>query len=181
MIKLFVVRHGKTDWNELGLAQGSKDIELNEEGIKQAIELSKKIDLNKIDICICSPMKRTKKTAEIIVKNQKEIIYDNLIIERSFGNFEGKIINQDTLLRQWNYKLNDSSNNIESIQELLKRTNKFIEKIKETYKDKTILIISHACFIKTLHFCILGYDEETDFLSFFPKNTYIYEYEINEM
>ena len=36
MSKLYIVRHGKTSWNEKGLLQGSNDISLNEEGIKQA-------------------------------------------------------------------------------------------------------------------------------------------------
>ena len=53
MTKLYVVRHGQTDWNVQKLLQGATDIELNEEGIKQAEELSKKLDLDKIDICFC--------------------------------------------------------------------------------------------------------------------------------
>ena len=47
MIKLFVVRHGKTDWNLLGIVQGSTDISLNEEGILEARDLSKKIDISR--------------------------------------------------------------------------------------------------------------------------------------
>ncbi len=35
MQKLYIVRHGKTDWNVQGLMQGSIDISLNEEGIKK--------------------------------------------------------------------------------------------------------------------------------------------------
>ena len=41
MNKLYIVRHGKTDWNTKGLMQGTMDIELNEEGINDAIKLSK--------------------------------------------------------------------------------------------------------------------------------------------
>lgn len=52
MIKLFIVRHGKTDWNLLGIVQGSTDISLNEEGIIEARNLSEKIDISKIDLCI---------------------------------------------------------------------------------------------------------------------------------
>lgn len=76
MNKLYIVRHGETDWNNKGLLQGTTDIELNKEGIKQVQELSKIIDLDKIDICICSPLKRTKETAKILVSNKKKIIYD---------------------------------------------------------------------------------------------------------
>lgn len=34
MNKLYVVRHGQTDWNVKKILQGSTDIELNENGIK---------------------------------------------------------------------------------------------------------------------------------------------------
>lgn len=178
MIKLYIVRHGQTDWNVQKLLQGTTDIELNDEGIKQAEELSKKIDLDKIDICFCSPLKRTRQTANILNGNKINIIYDNMIVERGFGDYEGKLINFDLIVSQWDYKLNDSSHNIESIQDCLLRAKRFIDKIKQEYPNKTILIISHGSFIKTLHFNIIGYDANTDFLSFNPKNSVLYEYEI---
>lgn len=73
MIKLFIVRHGKTDWNLLGIVQGSTDISLNEEGIIEARNLSEKIDISKIDLCISSPLKRAMEIAKIITKNKIEI------------------------------------------------------------------------------------------------------------
>ena len=134
--------------------------------------------LDKIDICLCSPLKRTRKTAEILVGNKKEIIYDDLLVERGFGDYEGKKIDFDLIVPQWDYKLNDSSNNIESIQDCLLRADKFLTKIKKEYPNKSILIVSHGSFIKALHFNLVGYDENMDFLSFNPKNTtlYIYDY-----
>ena len=80
--------------------------------------------------------------------------------------------------KQWDYKLNDASENIESIQDCLKRSKKFINKINKKYKNKNILIVSHGSFIKTLHFNLIGYDENTDFISFSPKNAIVYEYEL---
>ena len=178
MNKLYIVRHGKTDRNEKKLLQGMTDIELNEEGIDQAKSLRDKIDLNKIDICISSPLKRTKKTAELIVNDKLPIVYDDLLLERGFGDLEGQTINFDLIASQWDYKLNDSSNNIESLQDCLKRSKKFLDKINKEYENKTILIVSHGSFIKTLHFNILGYNEDTDFLSFNPQNATIYEYTV---
>lgn len=176
MNKLYIVRHGKTDWNVKGLLQGSADIELNEEGISQAKELSKEINLDEIDICICSPLKRTKQTANLLVGDKVKIVYDDLIVERGFGDLEGKKIIFDLIAPQWDYKLNDSSHNIESIRDCLERANSFLNKIKEEYPNKTILIVSHGSFMKALHFNLVGYNEDTDFLSFNPKNTTLYEY-----
>ena len=176
MNKLYIVRHGKTDWNEKKLLQGKTDIELNNEGIEQAKKLRDMIDIDKIDICICSPLKRTKKTAELIVDGRIPIVYDELLLERGFGNYEGKPINFELIGQQWDYKLNDSSNNIESLHKCLERAKRFLVKINKKYSNKTILIISHGSFIKMLHFNLIGYDENTDFLSFNPKNAVIYEY-----
>lgn len=178
MIKLYIVRHGKTDWNEKGLLQGSTDTILNAKGILETKELASKIDLSKIDLCICSPLKRTKQTADILVGNKIPIFYDDLIIERSFGDYEGKKVDFDLIASQWNYELNDSSHNIESIQKCLLRANEFLNKIQEKYSGKTILIVSHGSFMKALHFNIVGYDNNTDFLSFNPKNSTLYEYDL---
>lgn len=178
MNKLYIVRHGKTDWNVKGLLQGSADIDINEEGIMSAKELAKNIDLSKIDLCICSPLSRTKQTANILVGGKKKIIYDDLLVERGFGDYEGKKINFDLIVPQWDYKLNDSSNNIEPLQDCLTRAKKFLDKIKKEYPNKSILIVSHGSFMKALHFNLVGYDENTDFLSFNPKNTTLYSYDM---
>ncbi len=175
-MKLYIVRHGKTDWNIMGLLQGQTNIELNEEEINDARKLSKEINLNEIDLCISSSLERAKQTAEILTNNKIKIIYDDMIVERGFGDYEGKKINYDLIENQWNYKLNDSSNNIESIEACLIRAKTFLDKIKKEYPNKTILIVSHGSFIKCLHYNIIGYSQNTDFLSFNPKNTTVYEY-----
>lgn len=178
-MKLYITRHGKTDWNNEHRIQGSTDIELNDEGINDSIKLSKLIDLNDINICISSPLKRASKTANIIVNGKKDIIYDDLLKERGFGNYEGTINDLDLMYKCWNYSLNYSDNNIESIRDCLKRSENFLNKIKNEYKDKNILIVTHGCILKCLHYNIMGYDNNTDFTTFIPKNTTIYEYEID--
>ena len=177
-MKIYLVRHGKTTWNDLGLAQGLKDVPLNEEGINSAKELAKDIKKLKIDKCISSPLGRAKDTAKILVNDKIDIIYDDNIKERSFGDYEGIKPDKDLISKWWDYKLNYNENNVESLKDILDRANNFLNYLKLNYSDENILIVTHGCFIKALHYNIIGYNENTDFLDFLPKNTTIYEYDI---
>lgn len=70
-MKLFLTRHGQTDWNIAQKIQGRTDIELNATGIRQAENTREKLLDETIDLIISSPLKRTKKTAEIIATRKK--------------------------------------------------------------------------------------------------------------
>ena len=65
-MKIYVVRHGQTDWNVAGKCQGRTDIELNNTGIEQAKNTKEQLKNYNIDLIICSPLKRAIKTAEIL-------------------------------------------------------------------------------------------------------------------
>lgn len=54
-MKLYIIRHGQTNWNKKGKIQGKTDIELNEEGIKQAKEARKILENCDIDLIVTSP------------------------------------------------------------------------------------------------------------------------------
>lgn len=91
-MKLFLIRHGQTDWNIKGKIQGSHDIELNLTGIKQAEELSNKIleDKYKFSKIYSSPQKRAIKTAEILDKvTNVEYIPIEGLQEINLGEWEG--------------------------------------------------------------------------------------------
>lgn len=178
MNKVYLVRHGQTNWNKEGRCQGKTNISLNEDGVNQAKALRDKIDTNNIDICIVSPLNRALETAKIITDNKINLIIDDRIVERDFGTLEGKLFNYDATVKSWNYNLNYDEYEMETIKDVLKRAKDFLNYLNETYDNKKILIVSHGAFIKALYFNIVGYDEETDFLSFFPKNGEILEFEI---
>ena len=48
---LYIMRHGKTDWNADRRLQGSEDIPLNEEGRQMARDARKKYGDLRFDIC----------------------------------------------------------------------------------------------------------------------------------
>ena len=91
-MKIYIARHGQTDWNSQHKAQGRTDIPLNETGIKQAEALRDNIKNIKFTAVYASPLKRAAKTAEVATDNKYNIIFDDRLVERSFGDYEGKEI-----------------------------------------------------------------------------------------
>jgi broad specificity phosphatase PhoE len=92
--EIYFVRHGETEWNNLGLSQGSKnDIELNNKGELQAQKTGiylhdKRLESGNFDLILSSPLKRAKKTAKIIAKEvgyTNKIIYLDELIEGDLG------------------------------------------------------------------------------------------------
>ena len=96
-MKIKFVRHGETDLNyPVRRMQGISDYDLNSNGIKQAEAIRNKLAEEDFDIIISSPLKRAKHTAEIINEFKKlDIILDDRIIERNYGQLEGQLFNKD--------------------------------------------------------------------------------------
>ena len=117
---IYITRHGQTDWNVQKKVMGRCDEPLNQNGLKQAEETRKKLIDIDIDLIICSPLKRTKHTAELINVNKVPIIYDDRIIERDFGEFEGMETKDFDFQGYWNYYENMQFQSAENIQVFFK-------------------------------------------------------------
>ena len=95
---IYFVRYGSTDWNENKNAEGGRDpkcqgrvdLELNETGIAQALATAESLKDKKFDRVICSPLIRAKQTCDLIYHGDTPIEIDGRIIERDFGEFEGR-------------------------------------------------------------------------------------------
>lgn len=152
-MKIYITRHGQTEWNALGKLQGRKDIELNEVGRKQAEMTRDKLKNEKVDLIISSSLKRAKQTAEIINKEfNVDILEDERLVERGYGDFEGitkielkEMKKKDSRIDEaCNYIKNISMYNMETMQDLCKRIYDFLDEITTKYKDENVLIVTHG-------------------------------------
>ena len=142
---IYIVRHGETAWNHLGKIMGRCDEPLNDNGIRQAYEVKKQIDKIHLDLIICSPLIRAIQTAEIINEDRKlEIIKDERIIERDYGEFDGQNKNSMDYQDVWNYYLNKQFEKAENIKVFFDRIYSFLDDIKKKYPDKDILLVCHG-------------------------------------
>lgn len=146
MSVIYYVRHGQTDQNRQKILTGHTDVPLNEEGFVQAELAANKLKQVHFDIAFVSPLNRAKQTAEIINKfHDLEVRVDNLLIERDYGDYTGKTINEINREISWNFNLCDKAYpNIESPKQMFKRVKEFINMLKTECKDKTILVVAHS-------------------------------------
>lgn len=159
-MKLYLLRHGSTDWNKLMLLQGQTDIPLNEDGINAARKCGEEMANIPFHKIYTSTLKRAYKTAELIRGSRNiPIVKDERIIEACFGELEGIDISRipDGHLQgaytaffqdPANYK---PVNGGEPFENLVDRASSFLEEIvaKEP-SDSHILVVAHGAVIKAL-------------------------------
>ena len=145
-MNMFITRHGKTDWNAQGKVQGHADIELNDEGIKQALITRELLKNETIDLILCSPLLRARQTAEIIKGDRDiKIINDKGLLERDFGEFEGLRKDEFDFEGFWNYKEPIKYEKAENINEFYQRVFNALRRIRKQYKKyENILLVTHG-------------------------------------
>ena len=181
-MKIYVVRHGQTDYNINGLFQGRKDIPLNSVGIKQAEETAQKFKNIPVDIIIVSPLTRAKETAKYIsnVTGIKTVIEQDLI-ERNFGDMEGKPNREDCNIKMLlDYEKNYNICNVEPIQSLFKRVSDCLDKIIDKYMGKNVVLVTHGGVAQAIDIYFHGFPENKDLQSIALKNCEVREYVPNE-
>ena len=175
---LYLIRHGETDWNLENKIQGDSDIPLNQTGILQAEQVKETLKDISFDLCYTSPLKRASKTAEIIIEGKCPIISIPELTERDFGKIEGNPITSEQSKKYWNYELNSHDEEVEPVRHLLHRTREFLIKLLKEHKEQTILIVTHGSTLRALHYNLIGYQTNEDFMKFQVKNCQIFQYKI---
>ncbi len=169
-MRLYVLRHGQTNYNKEGRFQGQSDIDINEEGIEQTRKTAKELEGINFDKVYVSPLKRTIETARIVTDNDLEI--DNRIMERSFGKLEGKKAIPD-------YEKKIEEFEIETIEDLEKRVKSFLKDIFEKYKgNENILVVTHGGIAQIINKLLDKNYNNDNFKDFILENSKYKFYEI---
>ena len=167
-MKVYLTRHGLTDWNIEKRAQGRKDVPLNSTGRAQARELHDKIKHLEFDAVYTSPLVRTVETAKIATDDKYKLIYDDRLLERSFGELEGTIVKSWTELvpgvNTDDIYLDKIPGNVEPIKEMLARATSFIDYLKENYSNNAkILIVGHGSMARVFDWLLSEHVENAVF------------------
>ena len=150
---LYIIRHGKTDWNDLHKLQGRTDIPLNDEGRQMAERAREEYRDVHFDVCFCSPLVRARETAEILLKGRDiEIRTDERLREMSFGSYEGQENSFDipdcpiNVLFFHPEQYTDPPGGAESLDALFERTGAFLRECVDPLlaEGKDVLIVGHG-------------------------------------
>lgn len=167
-MKISVIRHGETDSNMANKLMGQRDDgSLNSKGTEQANEIAKNIKAGDFDVIFTSPLKRAKKTAEIIANKIKVPIIENVdILERDFGDMTGKSwdemncaiksdnahLKEADLEQKYDYRPYGG----ECAEDVKKRVIKFINELNTNYSNKKILVVTHGGIVKMMNIIVTG-------------------------
>lgn len=177
-MKLYVVRHGQTEWNLENKVQGTADIELTELGRNEAYKLQDLVKEIEVDIVISSPLSRAKETAEILIDKKLPVFIDERLTERDWCDNEGKSIDDVDRWNCWDVTQNIDDNNIEKIQDFMKRVSEFIEEIKIVYSKKKVLVVAHSAVVRVIHYLLGQIPEDGNLSRMSIPNLIILEYDI---
>ena len=159
-MRIYLVRHGETEWNKVGKLQGQCDVPLNEYGISLAEKTAQGLSDVAFDAAFSSPLSRAKETARIILgKRDIPLILDDRLKEIGFGVMEAAdyiTARQDTenpihkfFRTPANYRPPEGG---ESFDQLYQRTAEFLkEKITSLEgKYETVLIAGHGAMNRSI-------------------------------
>lgn len=150
---LYLIRHGKTEWNELHRLQGRTDVPLSEAGREMARRAHDACLNVHFDVCYTSPLIRARETAEILLRGRDvPITEDARLMEMCFGEYEG-ITNifdkpecplRPLFLDPARYTA--SVGGAETFAELFRRTGAFLNDIVKPLlaQGKDVLIVGHG-------------------------------------
>ncbi|MTI61592.1 MAG: alpha-ribazole phosphatase [Firmicutes bacterium] len=156
--KLFLIRHGQTDWNLAHRYQGQGDISLNKTGISQAVRVASYLTAEEIDGIFSSDLQRAVVTAEKIAQYHQDIELKTLpaLREMDFGQWEG--LKYQEIEREYPVHLKKWSENPgeitppggESLLELQTRVISQVEEICQENQGNNLVLVTHGGVIRAL-------------------------------
>ena len=144
MTTLYLARHGETYDNERQIMQGQTPGELNDNGIRQAEELSLQLADAPFDAVVASDLWRSVQTARIVAQpHALEVMTTPLLRERDWGSFTGRFIPDLKGIKPW-------PDDIESLEAMKARAGRFLDFIRTTYPNQTVLAVGHGIINKAI-------------------------------
>lgn len=162
-LTFYLVRHGRTLWNEQGLLQGFGNSALTELGIQGAKQSGVALQHIPFVAAYSSCLQRTIDTAQYILGERDVPLFQHKgLNEQYFGSWEGLPVEKLRSLDEFNQMLKDAanykaqSNGGETFEQLAKRAMKALQDIIQVHEQGNILIVSHGHTLRLLLALLAG-------------------------
>ena len=145
--KIFLIRHGDTEWTVTGQHTGTTDLPLTDEGKAQATLLAKRLKGHAFERVFTSPLKRAQETCELsgLARHAEN---DPDLAEWNYGDYEG--LTTDEIWKKdphWNVFLRGAPGG-ESTEAVTVRANRLLMKLNTFHGD--VALFSHGHFLRAL-------------------------------
>ena len=164
MLRLILVRHGETSWNEERRMQGGfSDVELNERGRQQAASLARALENEEIAAIYASPLSRALDTARAIASRHRlEVEVDDDLREIDAGDVDGLSLDElraehGDFWQEWRQGADTfRMPGGESVEEVQDRAWRAIERIRQGTSQGTVVVVAHTFIVLTVICRALG-------------------------
>ena len=148
VLRIYVARHGQSEWNVAGRLSGSSDVPLTDTGRRQAGELATRMAGIPLDAIYSSTLQRSRQTAEAL-KGRAPIEALAGLNEQSLGAFEGLYLDGREPQRKadWERRRADPEDRLdggESSNQHFARVKAAVETIRERHPKGNVLIVAHG-------------------------------------
>jgi broad specificity phosphatase PhoE/ribonuclease HI len=156
--RLILVRHGVTEHTLAKRFAGRSDLELTDEGFKQAIRAAERVaQLGPVDAVVSSPLRRTRQTAQAIVDRLglADVGIDEGFVETNFGEWDGHDFAEvqqgwPEQLRAWLADPSAAPPGGESFDAATRRVRRARDRILASHTEQTVVVATHVSPIKIL-------------------------------
>jgi probable phosphoglycerate mutase len=143
--RVFLVRHGETEWSVSGRHTGLTDIPLTENGRRIASRLKPVLRRVHFALALTSPLLRARETCELAGLIDRAIV-DPDLIEWNYGEYEGLTAHEIQKVRPGWIVFRDGSPGGETPLQVETRIDRVIQRIKSVAGN--VALFSHGHFLR---------------------------------
>jgi broad specificity phosphatase PhoE len=162
-MRLFVVRHGATEWSHARRFAGWRDIPLSDEGRRQCEAVAHALAPNPAAAVWASPLERARASAAIVAKPHRlEIRLDDAFREMGFGQWEG--LTRDEVAarfpREWRVwsasPPHFAAPDGETLAAVAERVGAGLDALRNEHDGQTVILVTHAIVTRLIVLAALG-------------------------
>ena len=179
-LRIYLARHGQTDWNATRRLQGQSDTELNATGREQAELLRTRMQGVAIDQIYSSALRRSRDTATIVAEGRAVSSLPSLN-EQHIGRFEGLTLGGAAPAdeAEWTRRSkleDDTLDGGESKTQMHARVCSAVEQIRKEHPQGSVLVVAHGGTNQMILRCVLNLSvEQTNLIQQSNDELYLLE------